>query len=318
MVAQREKAMLPMRGREQELQQLLDAWEAVLDGQVRYVRISGEPGTGRTRLVQAFYEKLTKVYDPPSPEHPQGYWPDLLEVGQAAENIHPAFPHSGAKLPPMPFFWWVINCSLGEMLSGKGLVPYFLGMEQIYRHLTYVEARRIRVAALEEAGVVGAALGLQAIPWVGPYLASSLGMLTGFLHLSRKLREAGDLKHMKASDVAALEEASRKLEDFVVHLIGSCSGHSSAGGQITPTVLIIQDAHWLDGRSFALTRRLLGKGAEESWKLMVIATVSRSVLEQQAELDEGAPGRPEASALELEYTMKRTYGSASVVTIDLH
>lgn len=40
--------MLPMRGRDAELQQLMGAWKDVLAGEVRYVCISGEPGAGKT------------------------------------------------------------------------------------------------------------------------------------------------------------------------------------------------------------------------------------------------------------------------------
>ena len=75
----KKSGLRPMYGRDAELQQLKDAWADALEGNVRYVRIAGEPGTGKTRLVQAFYEYLTKEYDPPTEKFPEGYWPDPAE-----------------------------------------------------------------------------------------------------------------------------------------------------------------------------------------------------------------------------------------------
>jgi Mg-chelatase subunit ChlI len=81
-----------MRGREEELAKAVQAWESARQGRVGHVRVTGEPGVGKTRLVQAFYEILSTRYDPTSKEFPEGYWPDLLSATRLESNLKPPLP----------------------------------------------------------------------------------------------------------------------------------------------------------------------------------------------------------------------------------
>ncbi|WP_299680595.1 adenylate/guanylate cyclase domain-containing protein [uncultured Roseobacter sp.] len=51
-------AILPMVGREDEIRLLKSRWKAVCRGQTQTVLISGEPGIGKSRLVEALAEKI--------------------------------------------------------------------------------------------------------------------------------------------------------------------------------------------------------------------------------------------------------------------
>jgi class 3 adenylate cyclase/tetratricopeptide (TPR) repeat protein len=51
-------ALTPLRGRDQELRQLLEGWERVKTGNGQTVAISGEPGIGKSRLLHAFRQRL--------------------------------------------------------------------------------------------------------------------------------------------------------------------------------------------------------------------------------------------------------------------
>ena len=56
--ALRGTSLTPLVGRAQELTLLLDRWEQAKDGEGQAVLLSGEPGIGKSRLVQTLREKL--------------------------------------------------------------------------------------------------------------------------------------------------------------------------------------------------------------------------------------------------------------------
>jgi class 3 adenylate cyclase/predicted ATPase len=56
--AMHETALTPLVGREHELGLLLDRWEFAKCGEGQVVLLSGEPGIGKSRIVQALYERL--------------------------------------------------------------------------------------------------------------------------------------------------------------------------------------------------------------------------------------------------------------------
>ena len=55
------RALTPLVGREDELALLTRRWSRALDGEGQYVHIVGEPGIGKSRLVEEFHAKLAET-----------------------------------------------------------------------------------------------------------------------------------------------------------------------------------------------------------------------------------------------------------------
>ena len=56
--ALRGASLTPLVGRQQELTLLLDRWEQAKEGEGQVVLLAGEPGIGKSRLVQALRDRL--------------------------------------------------------------------------------------------------------------------------------------------------------------------------------------------------------------------------------------------------------------------
>ena len=56
--AQRGAVLTPLVGREEELELLLCGWQQAKAGQGSVVLVSGEPGIGKSRIVQSVIERL--------------------------------------------------------------------------------------------------------------------------------------------------------------------------------------------------------------------------------------------------------------------
>ena len=52
------RSLTPLVGRDQELGLLLDRWKSVVDGQGQVVLVTGDPGIGKSRLVQAVSARI--------------------------------------------------------------------------------------------------------------------------------------------------------------------------------------------------------------------------------------------------------------------
>ncbi len=88
--AQRGAALTPLVGREEELQLLLRRWGQAKAGEGSVVLISGEPGIGKSRIVQALFERLevephTRLRQFCSPHHQDtALYPTIAQLERAA------------------------------------------------------------------------------------------------------------------------------------------------------------------------------------------------------------------------------------------
>ncbi|MBT4490430.1 MAG: AAA family ATPase, partial [Rhodospirillaceae bacterium] len=86
--------LLPFVGRQGELNMLLDRWETALDGEGQVVMVSGEAGMGKSRLVQAFYEKIsaqpyTRLRYQCAPYHANSAYYPIIRQHEHAANLLP-------------------------------------------------------------------------------------------------------------------------------------------------------------------------------------------------------------------------------------
>ena len=59
--AARARALTPLVGREDELALLTRRWSRALEGEGQFVQIVGEPGIGKSRLIEEFRAKLAET-----------------------------------------------------------------------------------------------------------------------------------------------------------------------------------------------------------------------------------------------------------------
>jgi len=303
-----------MRGRDDELAVLQQAWEDARAGQVRYVRIAGEPGTGKTRLVQAFYELLSRDYDPPSEDHPEGYWPDLLEGTQVQDTIRPSYLDS-KKPPPMPFFWWALRCNAGNEQLEESFAPYSDGVDQVFQHLTGLLQAKLRKQAWVELAVEAVEGTLGAILVLGTAVAVVSG-IKDLAEFGKKMRATGRMKEQAVTELRGQKVESRKLEDMVMQYIAALNDAGDKNLPTVPVVIALDDAQWADIRTIAFTQRLLVQAAEREWKLLVISTIRSNELAIQLESIDEPAGLPRTAA-SLERGLVRKKGAESVVRIDI-
>ncbi len=308
--------MYPLRGREAELQRILAAWQDVVAGQVRYVRLAGEPGVGKTRLAQELYCELARRYDQPAAGFEQGYWPDVLRTETAQDALAPALPEPGQPRPPLPYMWWALNCRQGNESQSDSFQPYADGLQQLSAHLLpQLQGRLLREAWTDVAH--GLLFGsLEYVPLIGPLLK---GIYTPVRNLNTRLRKLRE--PLKLDEKLLTREggsaAANSLEEVYIQLFAALNNPREKRIPHVPVCLVLDDAHWADARSIAFTQRLLELALERSWRLLVLAGVRTNELEAQLERA-AAPSRELATtAGELEQSLTRRAGAACVVPLDL-
>ena len=92
-------------GRDKELGWLIDAWRRAKGGEPQFITLLAESGLGKTRLVQEFYRWLSRNEDPPSPDAPEGYWPDAFDSDSSSLDVNPRFAADNRARPTIPWLW---------------------------------------------------------------------------------------------------------------------------------------------------------------------------------------------------------------------
>lgn len=305
--------MFPLRGRQQELKLLLDAFRDVLAGATRFVMIAGEPGAGKTRLTQELYAELTRNYDPPTSGFSEGYWPDLLKPGFAQDTLVPPLPDNVAKRPPMPYFWWALVCRQGNQTQRESFQPFADGMEQLSAHLL-AQLRNVLVREAWGEVTHGLVFGaMEYLPLVGPLLKGIYNPVRSLNSRLRKLREPAKLDEKTLRDGGS----AGGLEEVLIQVIAALNNPADKRLPQIPLCLMLDDAQWADARSIAFTQRLVELAVERKWRLLVVLTARRNELAAQMEDSAGAPAGLASTAGELVRGLIRRVHPKTVVQIDL-
>lgn len=302
----------PLRGREQELAALLSAWCAVREGAVRFALVTGEPGAGKTRLIQALYQELSLRDDQPQPGFDEGYWPDILRAEGGQGIIAPALTMKAGKRPLMPYLWWALSCRQANESQRDSFQPFADGLEQLSGHLlSQLQSSLMRDTWGEV--VHGMLYGsMDFLPVIGPVMK---GMYNPLRALVNRLRNA----HKGKVDEHMLERsrsASGTLEELLIQLIASLNNPKEKRLPEMPTVIVIDDMQWADARSISFTQRLLELAAESHWRLFVVATARSNELAVQMERAAGAGTGLATNAGELVYGLTRRVTSQAIVRVD--
>jgi predicted ATPase len=189
-------------GREDELRLLMNRWERTLDGEGQVALIVGEPGIGKSRLVQRFHEQIAGT------------------------------PHSWVEAAAGPFFQNTPFHPVTEML--RELLAWRRD-ESADEQLTQLES------ALELAGLKPA----EAIPLIAPLLNLTLPA------------------KYPPSSLSPEQQRRRLLATLVEWTLGAA--------RLQPTVIAIEDLHWVDPSTLELLTLLVDQGATAPLLLLYTA-----------------------------------------------
>ncbi|MGY0635129.1 AAA family ATPase [Luteimonas sp. A478] len=240
-------------GRESELDEMTAIWARAKAGEPQWLMILGESGTGKTRLVQEFYRRISMADDP------KGYWPDSIRInGQILElNPRPEDFPTADFTADLPWLWWGIrsidpdrrNSSEARCAFADALEPFTMHMEPLVRK------NEARNAALD---IAGDALAL--IPGMALYESFS-----AIISISKKLGRVAKA----GSQVSPRDTASAKFQDLKKLIVDSLMCYLKSQ---VPVILVLDDCQWLDPESLAIISSLCHELGSQKYKFMVIST----------------------------------------------
>ena len=299
-------------GREEELDWLYALFEDVVKtGVPRLAVILAESGIGKSALVQALYRKLTTDR---SWDGPGGYWPDAFQ-GRGDEfqgrgdnlKVNPDFPKNYRPGEPPKFMWIGIRWQdPGNRNRDDQSCPLPKAREDLYRHAQVVRGmlplwKGILDRLKKQSSAIGKGVSEEVVTTGTEALA---GIAVGPLALVVKpgfeaTRDAIRGKGLQHRDV---EEATKQNagDELCRELGGLMSGKKPL-----PTIVWLDDAHWIDASSIAFLEKLFRLAKSGKWPLLVIATHwEREWNEHREHGGEGGPSLTRFANLEFDGTRR--------------
>lgn len=277
-------------GREEELKQLVNAYEAVAEGSgPRLAVVCADRGMGKTRLVQELYRHLATACDP------DDYWPDASLFKGNNLRVAPDFADAATRAHfasfttaerPMPFLWWGLrlndpedrNAVRTDMAGHRRTLDPHLERALFAREHTAKRATVKHTAkdTAKDAALKIAEALLESVPGIG--LGKNLIEVgVGVFKTARSHVEARRLEgEFACADISALEE--KRSDDIYERTVDDLEAvlAPAPGSTRVPAVVFCDDAQFArDGGDEGALRFLekLWKRAEEGqWPLLVVAT----------------------------------------------
>jgi tetratricopeptide (TPR) repeat protein len=284
--------------RERIVREMLEKWEACCEkgGRSHLYVLEGQPGTGKTRIVQEFFGAISaRQPDPP-------FWPKEISApsDQLLASRTLIIPHriefdAGAR----PKFAWIgISCKLDESgAARRALVEAVKIFEVSQRAEVDRRWRPVRISVwsgLILAVVVGLAVGILGLVGEGGLPVAIIGFVVALLALVGIVEPLQSIRKEQA-------EAHRFREGTTVDLSDSVNDDSTdartrlrkaiavLGKGHLPAVVVIDDATWADPDTFAFVEEILTMPDEH---VFAIATVRPDPFEEQLhDASKGGLGR---------------------------
>ncbi len=249
------------------------------------VVLEGQPGVGKTRIVQEFFARLSAVQPQPR------FWPSRMESGTDSlmfrrEQIVPESFVIDADAKPS-FAWVGIACQLDGLLGdpARALVPAVEASLALNEPIVVKHGRRVRVGAyVASIGVlvVGAiAAVLAALQFGGPMVAAVAAVLAvlGLLGLNEPLKRLwAERRKLELEHAGRTIDYSRPLrqasEDAKTKATAFLDDLAKDG---IPAVVVVDNAHWADTDTVAFIDALLFRAAP----VLIVATVRPDPFEKQ-------------------------------------
>src|SRR5438445_8108555 len=261
-------------GREAELTWLLRLWDDAAIRDVKGVHVGprlailiAETGLGKSRLVQALYQKLTN--DPLWNPSERSYWPRNIVSDTGQIRVNPVLDDYVPSGPPR-FLWlggrW--QETEGRNVEERTcLIPALRDMLAVHvriaqRHRTVWQ--RLRTSAekkIKDEGpdyVLDKALDLSGIPYAGLVL--------------KLIRAGASARNAPTTVGEAIQKQQEDASEILLEEMREVFGGLGGGGLKLPTVLWLDDAHWIDPITLRFLHRLWKEATEKRWPLLVVLT----------------------------------------------
>ena len=261
-------------GRKEELERLgLLFTEVARTGLPRLAVIVADSGIGKTALVQALYRKLTadSQWDGTGSH---GFWPDAFQGRGDDLKVNPDFPEDYRPGAPPKFMWLGIRWqNPGNRNRDDQSCPLPGAREVLYRHVKVVQGMpRLWTGFLDRLGKRGADIWRRvteegvtyAVEEFASFAAGSIAPVVK--PVTAAFREAYRERGLRHRDLE--ESMERNAGDELCLELGGLMG----GRRPLPTILWLDDAHWIDASSLEFLGKLFRRAKQGSWPLLVIAT----------------------------------------------
>jgi len=263
-------------GREKELATLRQLWDQATtkDANGAYVGprmaiILAETGYGKTRLIQALYQRLTSdpLWDPAE----VNYWPDAFQEVLNQLRVNPDMAKHSPQGPPR-FLWAGMRWSPPEERNLEERTCSLPEIRDVLR--THVEiARQHSGVWTKLKAKAGKTIKTEGISQATEQVVDFLGIPFGGL-LLKGAKAIGDLATAKSSQ-SFKEESEKKALDITEELLGDFReifGAIGSGGIVLPTILFLDDAQWIDPITLKFIGQLWREADSRKWPLFVVIT----------------------------------------------
>ena len=261
-------------GREAELTWLLRLWDDTAIRNEKGARVGprmailiAETGLGKSRLVQQLYDVLANdpVWNPPDKK----YWPDTIVSDTRQIHENPSLVDHVPNGPPR-FLWLGARwqpIDTRNVEERTCIIPAL--RDALYAHVLIAQRhrtswQRLRTSAEKKIKTEGPdylvdkALDLSGIPYAGLVL---------------KVIKAGVAARNAPTTVSRVfQKQQEDAADVLLAEMREVFGGLGSGGLVLPTILWLDDAHWIDPLTLRFLHTLWKEASENRWPLMIIIT----------------------------------------------
>jgi DNA polymerase III delta prime subunit len=254
----------PFKGRQDELRDLIKAWNKAKSNHPQLLLLLGDSGYGKTRLIMEFYGWLSKHEDE---AEPNGYWPDSLGRDGNSLNVNPSFENHHAQ-GEIPWLWWGLRWhDLKRNKTPSSLSHFF---PDLAPHVDPIVRRRQRKELIKKTGSL-------LLGWIT--LGGSQAIQTTFNIIKDGseaidyAKKTWDIHQSGGRYLHAISESERaKPADACLDFLAAILDRDDPESKTFPVVLILDDAQWMDRVSLRFLKQLFERAMRSNWPLLVIAT----------------------------------------------
>ena len=229
--------------------------------------IIAETGLGKSRLVQALYQVLTT--NPEWNPADSGYWPGAIVSDTGQIRVNPPL-ESHVPAGPPRFLWLGARwqpIDTRNVEERTCVIPAL--RDSLYVHVSIAQRHRTTWQRLRTSAE-------KTIKSEGPDIVKDKVFdLTGipYAGLVLKLIRAGISARNAPTTVGeAFEKQQEDAEDTLLQEMREVFGGLGGGGLVLPTVLWLDDAHWIDPVTLRFLHRLWKEATEKRWPLLLVLT----------------------------------------------